>query len=75
MMRHYVIERDEELWHVSNQTYARILTSLPSEIATRYGCLPDNRAEELEAKLALATKTQDRTLVADLAKQFANRGS
>jgi coproporphyrinogen III oxidase len=66
MMRHYVTERDEELWHASNQTYARILASLPPEIATKYGYMTDNHADGLEARLALAAKAQDWNLVADL---------
>ena len=75
MMRHYVTERDEELRQASNRTYARILASLPPEIATRYGYPPENGTDDLEARLAAATHAQDWNLVTDLARQLAQRAS
>lgn len=37
LMTNYVKETDEERRHQSNRTYQRILASLPSEVACRYG--------------------------------------
>jgi integrase len=75
MMRHYVTERDEELRQASNRTYARMLASLPPEVATRYGYPSENGTADLEAKLAAATNAQDWNLVTDLARQLAERAS
>ena len=75
MMRHYVTERDEELRQASNRTYARILASLPPEVATRYGYPSENETDDLEARLAAATNAQDWNLVTDLARQLAERAS
>jgi integrase len=73
MMRHYVTEREEELRHASNRTYARILASLPQEIATRYGYVPESQTDDLEARLEAAAMAKDWKLVADLAQQLAGR--
>ena len=59
MMRHYVGEHDEELRHASNRTYARILASLPTDVATRYGYQPVNGTVDLEARLEAATQVKD----------------
>jgi integrase len=71
MMRHYVSEHDEELRHASNRTYARILASLPTDVATRYGYQPVNGTVDLEARIDAATKAKDWRLVADLANRLA----
>ena len=71
MMRHYVSEREEELRHASNRTYARILASLPTDIATRYGYQPVNGMADLEIRLEAATRAKDWRLVADLANRLA----
>jgi hypothetical protein len=73
MMRHYVTEQEEELRHASNRTYARLLASLPPEIATRYGYIPENQADDLKARLDAAAKTENWKLVADLAQQLADQ--
>jgi integrase len=70
MMRHYVSEHEEELRHASNRTYARILASLPTEVATRYGYQPVNGTADLEARLDAALKAKDWPLVADLANRL-----
>jgi integrase len=75
MMRHYVMEQDEELRQSSNRTFARIVASLPPEVATRYGYPPENKTDDLEARLAAATSAQDWNLVTDLARQLAERAS
>jgi integrase len=71
MMRHYVSENDEELRHASNRTYARILASLPPDIATRYGYQAVNGTVDLENRLEAAIRTKDWRLVADLANRLA----
>ena len=73
MMRHYVTERQEELRHASNRTYVRILASLPPDVATRYGYLPENRTDDLEVRLDAAAKAKNWNLVTDLAKQLADQ--
>jgi hypothetical protein len=70
MMRHYVSEHQEELCHASNRTYARILASLPPDVAKRYGYQPENLAADLEARLEVAIKAKDWPLVADLANRL-----
>ena len=75
MMRHYVTEQEEELRHASNRTYARIQASLPQEIATRYGYVPENQTDDLEARLDSAAKAKNWKLVADLAQQLAGQSS
>ena len=70
MMRHYVSEHEEELRHASNRTYGRILGSLPTDVATRYGYQPVNGTVDLEARLEAATKAKDWPLVADLANRL-----
>ena len=71
MMRHYVGEHDEELRHASNRTYARILASLPTDVATRYGYQPVNGTVDWEVRLEAATRARDWQLVADLANRLA----
>jgi integrase len=71
MMTHYVTERDEELRQASNRTYHRILASLPSDVACRYGHRAENGAGKLELRLRQATEAQDWTLVRELAGKLA----
>ena len=73
MMRHYVTEQEEELRHASNRTYARLLASLPPEIATRYGYVPESQTDDLEARLKAAAEAKNWSLVAELAQQIVDR--
>jgi coproporphyrinogen III oxidase len=60
MMRNYVHEADEELRHKSNRTYSRIIASLPTKVAKRYGYAPTER-EEIEERLQAAIAVKDWT--------------
>jgi coproporphyrinogen III oxidase len=68
-----VTEQEEELRLASNRTYTRLLASLPQEIATRYGYLPESQTDDLEARLEAAAKAKNWKLVADLAQQLADQ--
>ena len=58
LMTNYVKETDEEMRQRSNRTYRRILASLSSEVATRYGHVQDARSE-MESQLRAAIDAQD----------------
>ena len=75
MLRHYVDERDLELWAASNRNYRRILASLPIDVAQRYGYTPENGAEKLEAEAKAAMAAQDWKLLATLAQELADQGA
>ena len=73
MMTNYVQENDEEMRQRSNRTYRRILASLPSDVANRYGYVRDERAE-LEERLRVAMDNKDWALATELAARLAKRG-
>jgi len=70
MMTNYVKETDEQLRRASNRTFRRLLASLPSEVAQRYGH-EENRMEDLEAQLREVIAAKDWPKVADLSTRLA----
>lgn len=75
MMRHYVSEREEELRHASNRTFARISASLPPDVAIRYGYSPATGQEDIEARLNAAITAKDWSVLADLANRLGRDGT
>ena len=73
MLKHYVTEREKELRQASNRTYERILASLPSEVATRYGFVPDCQVVQLERLLLTATASKDWARVVELATELGRQ--
>jgi len=73
MLKHYVTEREEELRQASNRTYERILASLPSEVAIRYGFVPDCQVMQLEKLLLTATASKDWARVIELATELGRQ--
>jgi integrase len=72
MMTSYVKETDEELRARSNRTFARIVASLPSEVARRYGHA-EPAPTPLEQQLQAATAAKDWDRVAALSVQLARK--
>jgi hypothetical protein len=61
LMTNYVKETDEELRARSNRTFARILVSLPADVAKRYGhAEPGPAPLEQQLQAAMASKDWDR---------------
>jgi integrase len=73
MMRSYVREADEELRARSNRTYARILASLPPEVASRYGH-PEEALAGLEQQARAAAAAGDWERAAALSAVLAKHG-
>ena len=72
MMTHYVEETDPELRDASNRTFCRILASLPSSVAQRYGHFEiEVDVAGLEAKVQAATAEKNWPLVAELSALLA----
>jgi len=74
MMTHYVEETDPEMREASNRTYRRILASLPSEVARRYGYgheEPPQGSEEQQLQQAIAARDWQR--VAELSALLSCR--
>jgi hypothetical protein len=63
LLGHYV---KPKLWRQSNRTFRRLLASLPTEVATRYGHVEDDRTR-LERQLDAAKEAGNWALVAELA--------
>ncbi|HJT77294.1 MAG TPA: hypothetical protein VJ739_08830 [Gemmataceae bacterium] len=64
MMTSYVKETDDELRARSNRTFARIVASLPAEVARRYGHIETAPAPlERQLQAAVAAKDWDRVAV------------
>ena len=59
MLDHYVDDTDEELRLKSNQTFARIASSLPSTAAERYGYFPQREGAKPEEVLRVAIERKD----------------
>ena len=59
MHGHYVDEMDEELLLKSNRTFDRIVSSLPAEVAERYGYSPGQEGTGLDALVKAAIDRQD----------------
>jgi integrase len=70
LMTNYVKETDEEMRQRSNRTFTRILGSLSSEVATRYGHAETNTSD-LARRLHEATEAQDWPLVAAFASRMS----
>jgi integrase len=70
LMTNYVKETDEEMRQRSNRTYRRILASLSSEVATRYGYVLDPRSE-MENELRVAVDAQDWEKIAEISKRLS----
>ena len=73
MMTNYVEEHDEEMRQRSNRTYRRIIASLPTDVAERYGYVRDSKAD-LEERLRAALDAQDWGLASELSACLARRG-
>jgi integrase len=71
MMTHYVQETDVQMRQASNRTFHRILASLPSAVALRYG--HDEPNNDLEKRLDEARITQNWEMVAQLSTELASR--
>lgn len=74
MMTSYVRERDGELRHASNRTFARILAGMPPLLAARYGHASPDPAE-LEERLQAAIAAKDWTRVAEVSAEIARQES
>ena len=74
MMSSYVKETDEELRARSNRTFRRILASLNTELARRYGYTEEG-STTLEQQMAEAMNTKNWTLVSELSAKLANESS
>jgi len=70
MMTNYVKETDEEMRQRSNRTFQRILASLSSEVALRYGHIEVNTSD-LARRLQAATEAQNWPLVAAIASRMS----
>ncbi|TWU51686.1 hypothetical protein Poly59_32810 [Rubripirellula reticaptiva] len=64
-------EDDEELRHRSNRTYRRILSSLPVEVACRYG-YQEKPSDRLIETLVLARSQEQWNEVVKLADALGN---
>lgn len=69
LMTNYVKETDEEMRQRSNRTFSRIMASLSSEVAERYGHVAANTSERAR-RLQSATDAQDWPLVAAIASRM-----
>lgn len=69
MTTNYVREGDSELRHNSNRTYQRLLNSVSTEIAKRYGYDPSKR-EQLEEKIEMAVSGKKWELANELIEQL-----
>lgn len=72
MTSHYVIDSDKRLREASNRTFARLVTSLPSDIAARYGHNADSEHPSLQTRLDAAIHSQDWKEVARIAGQLSD---
>lgn len=72
MMINYVEEGSEEMRQRSNRTYRRIIASLPTDVAERYGHVRDARTE-LEDRLRAALDSQNWALAAELSACLARQ--
>jgi hypothetical protein len=70
LVKNYVQERDEELWARSNRTYARIIASIPQEVARRYGHVEDGRTA-LEHQVQAAFEAGNWDLAGELTARLA----
>jgi hypothetical protein len=73
MLTHYVKEDDPVLREASNRTYQRILSSLPPEVARRYGHVVERPAASLEAELQRAITAKDWTRVNELSARLVQQ--
>jgi len=71
MVKHYLSKREKQLRQASNRCYQRILTSLPTDVAIRYGYIADGQVVQLERLLRDATDAQDWSRVGELAAELA----
>jgi len=72
MMTSYVKETDELLRQASNRTFARLLASLPPELARRCGHV-ERPPSGIEDQLKKAVEARDWLLAAELTAQLAQR--
>jgi hypothetical protein len=73
MMTHYVQERDPELREASNRTFGRLLASVPTEVAVRYGHVEVAKSN-LEKYLQEAITSKNWSLAAELSAKLARQG-
>lgn len=73
MLDHYVDDTDEELRLKSNQTFARIAASLPSQIAVRYGYFPEREGARPEEVLRVAIERKDFQTARVILEQMEDR--
>jgi hypothetical protein len=74
MLTHYVKEDDPVLREASNRTYQRILASLPTEVARRYGYFAiETPAAGLEEELQQAIAVKDWPRVNELSARLAEQ--
>jgi integrase len=72
MMTNYVKETDEQLRQASNRTFARLVASLPAEVARRYGHA-EIGDEDLEQLLRAAIAAKDWLRVTGLSARLAGQ--
>ena len=70
MLGHYVDDTDEELHLKSNQTFARIASSLPFKVAERYGYFPEREGARPEEVLRVAIERNDFQAARSLLEQM-----
>ncbi len=69
MMTNYVKETDEQMRAKSNRMFARVLASLPAEVAARYGHTEDQHGG-LKERIKAAAAAEDWKLVAELTAEL-----
>ena len=70
LVTNYIKETDEEMRQRSNRTYRRVLASLSSAVAARYGHVQDARSE-IESQLRAAVDAKDWARASEIAKRLA----
>lgn len=70
MLKHYLSKRQRQLRQASNRTFQRILTGLPTDVAVRYGYVPDSQLVQLKKLLRAATEAEDWARVVELGTEL-----
>lgn len=71
MTGYYTTEASEEFRQASNRMFQRIVASLSSEVAHRFGYQPDDKTLDVKRRLAAATAAEDWSSVAKLAAELS----
>jgi hypothetical protein len=74
MLDHYVDDTDEELLLKSNRTFDRIVSSLPLNVAERYGYSAEEEGVGIEAILKAAIERQDWDGASQLLERLKKNG-